>query len=58
METFICLEEVTVLKDVWKFVTKVPGALSVMTHGTTLMLKLYATSWALLTQVQSSNSYK
>ena len=52
METFDCLGEVMALKDVWKFVTTVPGALSAMTSGTTLMLKLYATSWALLTQVQ------
>ena len=53
METFGCLEEEMVLKDVWKFVTEVPGALSVMTSGITLMLKLYATSWDFLTQVQT-----
>ena len=54
METFGCLEEEMVPKDVWKFVTGVPGALSVMTSGATLMLKLYATSWALLIQVHSN----
>ena len=39
METFGCLVEEVVLKDVWKFVTEVSGELSVMISGTTLMLK-------------------
>lgn len=42
-----------VLKGGWKFVTEAPGALSVMTSGTTLMLKLCATSWALPAQVSN-----
>lgn len=31
-------------QDVWKYATEIPGGLSVMTPGATLMLKLYATS--------------
>ena len=39
-----CLEERMVLKDVLKYAIGMPGALSVMTPGAILMLKLYATS--------------
>ena len=39
------------MQDVWKFAVDVNGALSVMTSGITLMLKLYVISWALQEQV-------
>ena len=39
------------MQDVWKFAVEVNGALSVMTSGITLMLKLYVISWALQEQV-------
>ena len=51
METFDYLEEEMALKDVWKSAFKEHGALSVMTTGITLMLKLCVTSWALHKQV-------
>ena len=44
MEISGCLEAGTELKDVWKYVTELLGALSAMTPGAALMLKLYATS--------------
>ena len=51
METFGCLEEEMAPKDVWKCALEEYGALSVIINGTTLMLKLYVTSWALHKQV-------
>ena len=51
METLDCLGEEMVQKDVWNCAMEDHGALSVMTTGTTLMLKLCATSWALHEQV-------
>ena len=51
METFGCLEEIMALQDVWKSVLEENGALSVTMTGTTLMLKLCVTSWALHKQV-------
>ena len=51
METFGCLKEEMALKDVWKCAVEEYGALSVMTSGITLMLKLCVTSWALHKQV-------
>jgi hypothetical protein len=51
MEILDCLEEEMVLKDVWKCALEEHGALSVMTSGTTLMVKLCVTSWALHKQV-------
>ena len=44
METFSCLEEEMAPKDVWKCALEEYGALSVITNGTTLMLKLCVTS--------------
>ena len=40
------------LKDVWKSALEEYGALSVMTTGATLMLKLCVTSWTLHKQVR------
>ena len=57
METFGCLEGETLVQDVWKFAVEVNGALSVMTSGITLMLKLYAISWALQEQVCHHAAY-
>ena len=51
METFGCLEEIMALQDMWKSVLEENGVLSVMTTGTTLMLKLCVTNWALHKQV-------
>ena len=51
MEIFGCLEEGMALKGVLKSAVEEHGALSVMTTGTTLMLKLCVTSWALHKQV-------
>ena len=51
METSDYLVEEMVLKDVWKFVVEAHGALSVMTTGATLMLKLCVISWDLHQQV-------
>ena len=47
METFGCLKEIMALPDAWKSALEEHGALSVMMTGTTLMLKLCVTSWAL-----------
>ena len=47
METFDYLEEGMALKGVLKSAMEEHGALSVMTTGTTLMLKLCVISWAL-----------
>ena len=52
METFDCLEEEMALPDVLKSALEEHGALSVMTPGATLMLKLCVTSWALHKQVR------
>jgi hypothetical protein len=51
MEILDCLEEEMALQGVWKSALEEHGALSVMTSGTTLMLKLCVTSWALHEQV-------
>ena len=50
-ETFVCLKEETVPKDVWKYVVGVLGEPSAMTPGITSMLKLYVVSWVLQGQV-------
>ena len=47
-------EEEMLVQDVWKFVVEVHGALSVMTTGITLMLKLYVINWDLHQQVCQS----
>ena len=52
METFDYLEEGMALKGVLKSAMEEHGALSVMTTGTTLMLKLCVISWALHKQVR------
>ena len=51
METSDYLREEMALKDVWKSAMEEHGALSVMTTGITLMLKLYVISWDLHKQV-------
>ena len=52
MEIFDYLEEGMALKGVLKSAMEELGALSVMMTGTTLMLKLCVTSWALHKQVR------
>ena len=53
MEISDSLEETLVLlQDVWKYAVEEHGALSVMTSGMILMLKLYAISWVLYEQVK------
>ena len=42
MEISDYLREEMLVQDVWKFVMEEHGALSAMTTGTVLMLKLYA----------------
>ena len=52
MEISDSLEETLVLlQDVWKYAVEEHGALSVMTTGMILMLKLYAINWVLHEQV-------
>ena len=50
MEISDSLEEI-LLQDVWKSAVEEHGALSVMTTGMMLTLKLYVISWALHEQV-------
>ena len=50
MEISDSLEE-TLLQDVWNSAEEEHGALSVMTSGMILMLKLYAINWVLHEQV-------